>query len=285
MTETIGFIKKSLEGMYTETETQCFVRMIMEGVCGLRPYQLLMGAKGKELSVIEKQAVGRAVERLRQWEPVQYVLGRTSFYGLPFMVDRRVLIPRPETEELVALIAGDHSSGREPARVLDIGTGSGCIAVALALNLPGSEVVAADLYDDVLSLAGENAVMNNAVVSFVRTDILSPARAVSDIEGTFDIIVSNPPYVMESEKADMERNVLLYEPPQALFVPDSDPLTFYHAIASLSAAKLREGGTLYLEVNSLLAKETAAALAAHGYAKIKIIQDLSGKDRIIKAMI
>jgi release factor glutamine methyltransferase len=283
MTEIVAFINNSLKGMYPQGEIQSFIRLIMESVCGLQPYQLLMGGKGKELSVMEKRTVEHMVERLRLWEPVQYILGRTSFYGLPFIVDRRVLIPRPETEEMMDLIVRD-CSGRA-VKVLDIGTGSGCIAVALARNVPGSEVVAVDLYDSALSLASENAVMNNAVVSFIRTDILSPARAGRDIDGTFDIIVSNPPYVMESERVDMEKNVLMYEPPQALFVTDSDPLAFYRAIASLSAVKLRNGGALYLEINSQLAKETAAVLAVNGgYGKIEIIRDMYGKDRIIKTV-
>jgi release factor glutamine methyltransferase len=280
MTETLAYINNSLKELYPPGEIRSFTRLIMEHVCGLQPYRILMG-KGKELSAAEKQAVRQAAERLKQGEPVQYILGRASFCGLDFPVDRRVLIPRPETEELAALIIKEQA-GRK-TRILDVGTGSGCIAVALAHSLPGSDVVAVDISEDALELAKENARINGACVSFIRTDILSFRQAVQDIAGTFDLIVSNPPYVKESEKAAMEKNVLLYEPPQALFVADSDPLVFYRAIARFSEKKLRDGGTLYLEINALLGKETLALLTGEGYAKTKLIRDLSGKDRIIKA--
>ncbi|MDR1356999.1 MAG: peptide chain release factor N(5)-glutamine methyltransferase [Tannerellaceae bacterium] len=280
MNETVAYINDSLKGLYSRDEIRNFIRLIMEHVCDLKPYRLLAG-KGRELSATEKRAVHDAVERLKQWEPVQYVLGETLFYGLPFRVDGRALIPRPETEELVDLIVKD-CSGRK-AKILDVGAGSGCIAVALARSLPYSELTAVDLSEDALCLAKENAAMNNVQVSFVVTDILSPVRSQREIPGTFDVIVSNPPYVMEHEKADMEKNVLLYEPPRALFVADDDPLAFYRAIARLSTVKLDAGGALYFEINSQLGKETAAALSCEGYGNIEIMTDLRGKDRIIKA--
>jgi release factor glutamine methyltransferase len=252
----------------------------MEYVCGLQPYQLLMG-KGKELSGTEKRSIRQMALRLKQGEPVQYILGETSFCGLMFSVNSKVLIPRPETEELVARIVGDHTGKK--VRILDVGTGSGCIAVALAHALPGSDVTAVDVSAGALQVAAVNARRNKVAVSFIRTDVLSLQQAEQDITGRFDLIVSNPPYVRESEKAGMEKNVLLYEPPQALFVADNDPLLFYRAIARLSEKKLKEGGYLYFEINSQLGKETTDALKKEGYENVELIRDLSGKDRIIKA--
>jgi release factor glutamine methyltransferase len=252
----------------------------MEYVCGLQPYQLLMG-KGKELSGMERRSIRQMALRLKQGEPVQYILGETSFCGLMFSVNSKVLIPRPETEELVARIVNDHAGKK--VRILDVGTGSGCIAVALAHALPDADVTAVDVSDGALQVAAVNARRNKVAVSFVRTDVLSLQQAEQDITGIFDLIVSNPPYVRESEKAGMEKNVLLYEPPQALFVADSDPLLFYRAIARLSEKKLKEGGALYFEINSQLGKETTGALKKEGYENVELIRDLSGKDRIIKA--
>jgi release factor glutamine methyltransferase len=280
MTETLAYINHSLRELYPPGEVRSLTRLIMEHVCGLQPYQLLTG-KGKELSGTQKRRLRQMVLRLQQGEPVQYILGETSFYGLRFRVDREVLIPRPETEELVARIVKDRAGQR--VRILDLGTGSGCIAVALAHALPGSEVTAVDLSAGALEVAAGNARLNGVSVSFVCTDILSLQQAGQDIAGTFDLIVSNPPYVRESEKAAMERNVLCYEPPQALFVADADPLLFYRAIARLSAKKLKDDGGLYLEINALLGQETADALKKEGYRKVELIRDLSGKNRIIKA--
>ena len=281
MTETLAYINNSLKELYPAGELRSFIALIMDHVCGLQPYQVLMG-KGKELSATETHAVRQIVERLKQREPIQYNLGKTSFYGLNFLVDRRVLIPRPETEELVAFIVKEQAGKK--VRILDIGTGSGCIAVALARGLPGSDVVAVDVSGDALDRARENARINKTGdVSFIRTDILLHRQAAQDIAGTFDLIVSNPPYVKESEKATMEENVLLYEPSQALFVADSDPLVFYRAIARFSGKKLRDGGVLYFEINALLGRETLDLLADEGYATAELIRDFSGKDRIIKA--
>ncbi|MDR1646053.1 MAG: peptide chain release factor N(5)-glutamine methyltransferase [Tannerellaceae bacterium] len=281
MIETITYIHHSLKDVYPPEEIRSFTRLIMEHVCGIQPYQLLMG-KGKELSGMEAHTVREMAERLRQGEPVQYVVGQTSFCGLTFRVDQRALIPRPETEELVACILKDYEGKK--ARILDIGTGSGCIAVTLARKLPGSEVTAIDVSEDALNLARENAQINEASVSFLRTDILD-RRQDGKVGGPFDLIVSNPPYVRESEKAGMERNVLLYEPAQALFVPDDDPMVFYRAIARFAGGRLQENGSLYFEINAQLGRETLNILAAEGYAKQELIRDLSGKDRIIKAQL
>ncbi|MDR1939050.1 MAG: peptide chain release factor N(5)-glutamine methyltransferase [Tannerellaceae bacterium] len=280
MTETIAYINHSLKDLYPPGEIRSLTRRIMECACGLQPHQVLM-SKDKELSGTEKYAVRQMVERLKQWEPIQYITGEAPFYGLSFRVAPPVLIPRPETEELVEHIVKDHS-GRK-VKILDIGTGSGCIAVSLAHSLPGSGVTALDVSGEALRIAKENARRNKVDVSFVLTDILSLRQASKDVAGDFDLIVSNPPYVRESEKACMEKNVLLYEPPQALFVADNDPLVFYRAIARFAKGKLRESGTLYFEINAQLGKETVDALKEEGYGKVELIRDLPGKDRIIKA--
>lgn len=266
--------------MYPTGEITSFTRLIMEHVCGLQHHQLLM-CKGKELSEIEKDRVEQIVERLKQSEPIQYIIGETTFYHLPFWVNPNVLIPRPETEELVDLIIKDFPG--KPIRILDIGTGSGCIAISLANYLPESAVTAIDISQSALDTAGENAKRNNVSISFIQTDIVDEPQAEANIRETFDLIVSNPPYIKESEKASMGENVLLHEPRQALFVPDTDPLLFYRAIAGLGRKKLTENGFLYFEINAQCGQETVNLLKSTGYKEIELIRDISGKDRIIKA--
>lgn len=280
MTETISYINHSLKNLYPPEEIRSFTRLMLEHVCGLPPY-LLPVSKDKKLSVAQANAVHRIVERLKQWEPIQYILGETSFCGLMFCVTPQVLIPRPETEELVGHIAGDYA-GRRPS-VLDICTGSGCIAVALAHRLPGSGITALDISAEALHVASGNARRNQVEVSFVRADVLSVGQAGKAIGGSFDLVVANPPYVRESEKAGMEKNVLLYEPPLALYVADNDPLIFYRAIARLSQEKLKEDGALYFEINAQLGKETTGALEEEGFGNITLLRDIAGKERFIKA--
>jgi release factor glutamine methyltransferase len=280
MTETIAYINHTLKDLYPTGEIKSFTRLIMDYVCGLQPHQLLM-CKSKELSDTERKEIERIVERLRQGEPVQYILGKTVFCGLRFLVNPSVLIPRPETEELVALILKECTGKR--LRVLDVGTGSGCIAVTLSKQLPDAEVVAVDISGEALLTAGANNRANRTAVSFIQSDILATERAKEEIRGTFDLIVSNPPYVMEREKGRMEKNVLLYEPAQALYVPDNDPLLFYREIARFGQDKLNDGGLLYLEINAQCGRETVCLLQREGYKKVELRQDLFGKDRIIKA--
>ncbi|MDR2809277.1 MAG: peptide chain release factor N(5)-glutamine methyltransferase [Tannerellaceae bacterium] len=280
MTETVSYIHHSLKEIYPPGEIRSLTRLMLEHVCGLQPYQLLAD-KDRALSDAQKFAINRIVERLRQWEPVQYILGETTFCRLTFRVSPQVLIPRPETEELVERIVEDYA-GQTPS-ILDIGTGSGCIAVSLAHSLPNAKVTALDVSAEALCIAGENAERNQVSVSFIQTDILSVEQASEAIEGMFDLIVSNPPYVRESEKACMEKNVLRYEPPLALYVTDREPLIFYRAIARLAKKKLKEGGALYFEINARLGKETIETLQEEGYGKVTLMRDMAGKDRIIKA--
>lgn len=278
MTETIAYIKKMLDTCYPPHEISSITRLIMEHVCSIQPYQLLLD-KGKELSDTEKEQIKQIVNRLKNSEPIQYILGETFFYGFTFQVTPAVLIPRQETEELVELILRDCKD--QETRILDIGTGSGCIAITLARYLMQAQVYALDISAEALAIAQKNATTNQANVSFMEIDILS--TQTNPFNQQFNCIVSNPPYIMNKEKIDMEQNVLAHEPHLALFVPDDDPLLYYRTIARLGKEWLQDKGTLYFEINAQCGRQTAEMLEAEGYNAIEIIQDISHKDRIIKA--
>lgn len=283
MTETIAYIRDSLKDLYPPGETQAFLHLIMEQVCGLQPYQLLLG-KGKDLSDTEKSKIKEIVEGLRLHKPIQYLIGTADFYGMAFKVTPSVLIPRPETAELAGRIIRDYE-GQSP-RILDIGTGSGCIAIALAKHLPDSRVTAIDISPEALRVAGENARLHQTSVSFIQQDILRLDTGKSLREDArWDCIVSNPPYIMNREQADMEANVLENEPHLALFVPDDDPLLFYRAIARLGLERLAPDGRLYFEINAQKGLETVAMLRKEDYKDIELIADMYGKDRMIRASI
>lgn len=217
-----------------------------------------------------------ALMRLAQGEPLQYILGSTPFCGLIFRVDSRVLIPRPETAELVEWVTTDAGAS---GSLLDIGTGSGCIAVTLAHNLPHWKVQGWDISEGALEVARENSRLNGTDVGFCKADILN----MRETDCHFDVIVSNPPYVMESEKEQMENRVLDFEPHSALFVPDSDPLMFYRAIAEFGNRALNKGGRLYFEINPLEAEALKEMLSDAGYHDIELRKDIFGKQRMIKA--
>lgn len=280
MTETIVYIKNSLKDLYSPSEVNGMVRLIMEKVCHIPPHHYLTG-RDTVVPENEKKRIKKITEHLRRMEPIQYILGIADFYSLEFEVDSSVLIPRPETEELVDLIIREHAGTK--MNILDIGTGSGCIAITLARHLKEAKVTAIDISTEALGIAERNALKNNTPVTFIHTDILTPEKAGADIPGPFDLIVSNPPYIKELEKKEMETNVLGYEPHLALFVPDDDPLLFYRNIARFGKRKLKKGGWLYFEINALHGRDTAGMLQGEGYENIELIRDLSGKDRIIKA--
>lgn len=281
MTETVSYINESLKDLYLSTEISSFTRLIMEHVCGLLPHQLLLGID-TELSETEKCRIREIIGRLQQHEPIQYILGETNFYGLTFKVNPSVLIPRPETEELVERVIADYTE--KAINVLDIGTGSGCIAISLARHLKQATVAALDISPEALEVARQNAVCNQVSVSFQEIDILSVPQTTSFLaDKKFNCIVSNPPYVMNKEKEVMEQNVLAYEPHLALFVPDEDPLLFYRTIARFGQAALLAGGHLYFEINAQCGQQTVDMLQQEGYKNIELIQDLSGNDRITKA--
>ena len=220
------------------------------------------------------------VDRLLQYEPIQYIIGKTEFYGLPFSVNNNVLIPRPETEELVELILNNTDRNKE-LTILDIGTGSGAIAISLAYHLPNANIEAWDISPKALDTASENARINDVKVNFQEVDVLDNITSSQ----TYDIIVSNPPYVLEEEKAEMEKNVLDYEPHLALFVPNHDALRFYRRIAQIGKQLLNPSGMLYYEINRAKGEETKDMLLKMGYQNIEVIKDIFGNDRIAKAQI
>lgn len=220
-----------------------------------------------------------AIARLKKSEPIQYILGYTDFCGLRFNVCPDVLIPRPETEELIYWITSQFEKNTtKRLQILDIGTGSGCIAVSLAKLLPNTEVSAMDISGEALHIAQENARNNQVLVHFIKADILK----TDSLETTFDIIVSNPPYVLLHQKLQMQQNVLNFEPHRALFVPDINPLIFYEKITDLAREHLNINGTLFFEINEAFAGEVQDLLAAKGFMDIQLKADLYGKNRMIK---
>lgn len=278
MQNYLEYIVKSLQGIYSGPELRSMSRILIEEVSGMQA-ALFLSDKSKQLNEQQEQRLEDILARLKKSEPLQYVLGWTEFYGIPFVVDSRVLIPRPETEELVDWIAGDNDSGQ--IRLLDIGTGSGCIAVSLATLLPQALVEAWDVSPDALAVACHNAKENGVYVLFREVDVL--VQQVADVNQKFNILVSNPPYVMNSEKKQMHGNVLDHEPHLALFVEDSDPLLFYRRIAELGTSLLVVGGTLYFEINAAKGHDMVEMLQKMGYVDVRLKQDLSGKDRMIRA--
>ena len=219
----------------------------------------------------------RSVNRLLENEPIDYILGNTEFYGLRFKVGKEVLIPRPETEELCDWIITEESLS--DLKVADIGTGSGCIAITLAKHLTDATVYACDVSESALGLANENATLNSVSISTNAFDVLLDFP----IEEKLDIIVSNPPYVLESDKAEMENNVLDFEPHLALFVEDNDPLLFYRKIAEHALKQLKAGGRLYFEIHERYADEVQALLVEMGFSNIEVRQDAQGKERMVRA--
>ncbi len=236
-----------------------------------------------EMEINNAETLFKSLDLLKLQKPIQYILGETLFYGLDFHVDRSVLIPRPETEELVEWIINT-SNKDKPLNILDIGTGSGCIAIILAKYLPKATVYALDVSKKALKIAAKNAKKNQVEVKFINKDILkTDALDVGGLPKSFDIIVSNPPYVREQEKKMMQPNVVNNEPHLALFVKDKNPLLFYDAIGRLGKDKISDKGCLFLEINEFLGKETVALLRHLDYTKVELKKDTFGKDRMIKA--
>lgn len=277
MNNAVTYIKEALRDHFQPEEIRSLTHLIMKAACDLEPHQILLH-KDKILSEAEEERIKMITDRVAAQEPIQYIIGSTSFYGREFRVTPSVLIPRPETEELVELIIQNEKT--EGLHMLDIGTGSGCIAISLAKELKKPVVSAIDISEEALAIAQENAKENKADVYFVRFDILSKTPYRTD---TLDIIVSNPPYVLDSEKKEMKQNVLAHEPHTALFVPDNDPLLFYRAIADFGLVNLKEGGRVYVEINAAFGEETRQLYIDAGYSDSILIKDLAGKDRIIKA--
>lgn len=275
---------QELSSLYEEQEIESFYYIILEKLHGLKridlalnPQTVMDGAHLKQWKNI--------VSELKKQRPIQYILGETTFYGLSFLVNENTLIPRPETEELVELIieSTNYELRNTKLKVLDIGTGSGCIAISLAKYLPTSEVFAIDVSEEALATAKKNAELNKVAIDFISTNILDviTLSAVAGFDKQFDIIVSNPPYVRNLEKYEIKPNVLEYEPHLALFVDDIDPLLFYRKIAELAIKNLNPNGKLYFEINQYLGKETIKLLEDFGFRNVELKKDIYGNDRII----
>ena len=272
---------QSLTPLYDAGEAQAIVRTVLDVEYGMTLTDIICG-KVNELSSDEERNLEEIITRLQNGEPVQYVLGEADFAGRTFHVEPGVLIPRPETAELCQWIEEEVSSleADERKQILDICTGSGCIAITLGLNIPNSEVTGWDISEDALRIAQGNVEMLKA--GNVRIEYQDALMLPKTAE-TADIIVSNPPYICEKEKADMEKNVLEHEPSIALFVPDEDPLKFYRAIAEYASSALKSEGALYFEINPIYEKETREMLEELGFKDIETKEDAFGKKRMMKA--
>ena len=267
----------TLDSIYGNEEVDSFFFMLIESYFNVSRIQLAMDS---DYAIDESIAILNALDLLKQQKPIQYIIGETEFYGLPFKVNESVLIPRPETEELVEHVVKQVDHGKQ-IKILDIGTGSGCIAISLAKNLPKAIVYALDVSKKALEVAKHNAELNSVDIEFIEADILN-TEIIQDLK--FDIIVSNPPYVREQEKIKMKANVLENEPHLALFVKDENPLVFYEAITRFAVSNLIEKGALYFEINEYLGNDMIDLLNDNNFKDIELKQDIFKKDRIIKGV-
>jgi len=268
-----------LSNVFSSQEIQALQRLIFEKKLGLPLHKIYLNP-ASPIKSEDAKMIFDIVSLLKLQKPIQYILGEADFFGLIFKVTPDVLIPRQETEELVDWIL--KTSDTENPSILDIGTGSGCIAISLAANLIDAKVTAIDISTGALEVAKRNALSNNISIDFLEVDILDQTSTLPN--QPFDIVVSNPPYVRDSEKMQMSNNVLEHEPHSALFVSDTDPLLFYRAIAKRSKALLRHNGTVFCEINEALGNETYELFIQHEYCKVEIKKDLNGKDRMLKAI-
>ncbi|MGC9330694.1 MAG: peptide chain release factor N(5)-glutamine methyltransferase [Bacteroidales bacterium] len=268
-----------LSGLYDKNEAKNIASLLIEYVCKLdktRQIAEVAYVPGDE----ELNEINRLFRKLMSGMPIQYVLGETEFYGRKFMVSPTVLIPRPETEEVVE-VAINKCSNKSKPKILDIGTGSGIIAVTLAAELNEAEVFASDISDDILSIAKRNASLHHVQLSFICHNI---REQPDNLPGNLDCIVSNPPYVTEKEKKHMHQNVLNYEPPEALFVPDNDPVQFYRQIARIAKQKLSPGGMVVCEINEAFATESVKCFADVNFSNLFVYDDINKKNRILTAI-
>lgn len=278
MRETLRKLRSALRPVYGDGETEAIIRIIFHHVKGWNTVDMIIH-DGEPLSDFVKSEIDAILKRLLNHEPIQYITGEARFHGMEFHVTPDALIPRPETDELADMIIDD-AGNREDLDVLDIATGSGCLAIALARSLSFSRVTALDISEKAIEVAKENAVRLKAAVKFIRADIFDWNAPVD----SFDIIVSNPPYIDESEKSGIDRNVLDYEPHSALFVPDSDPLVFYRRIGRVARMALRPGGRLYFEINPRHSSDFPPLLGSEGFSDIELLRDSGGHVRFVKAI-
>ena len=281
---------ESLKLLYPTSEIDSFFFLILEEYMDLKRIDVVL----KSDFYLDKKSLNLmqiATKQLEQEIPIQYIIGKTEFFGLPFNINKEVLIPRPETEELVEQVlkevsltkicktTTDETTNEKQLKILDIGTGSGCIAISLKKQLPSSKTSAMDVSDEALRIAKKNAVLNKVDINFIHLDILK----TNNLDQLYDVIVSNPPYVRELEKKEMKNNVLNNEPHLALFVDNKNPLLFYNKIAELAKNFLTKNGQLHFEINQYLGKETIKLLAEKGFKNIQLKKDIFANDRIISA--
>ena len=285
-----NYFNETLKTIYPITEIDSFFFLLLEEYLGFRRVDIVLKSDFK----INQQTLNllqSATKQLEQEVPLQYIIGKTEFYGLPFVVNKHVLIPRPETEELVAWVVSESSRFKtfntstkqttetKQLKILDIGTGSGCIPVSLKKQLPFAEISAIDISNDALTVAKKNAVLNNVDIHFILQDILKTVA----LDQHYDIIISNPPYVRELEKKELKNNVLKNEPHVALFVENDNPLIFYAKIAELAKNYLNKNGLLFFEINQYLGTETIDLVNKKGLKNIQLKKDMFGNDRIVVA--
>jgi len=274
-----------LDSLYPKEEVDSFFHMLLEHYLNLERFILAIEPK-MTISKEEETPLFEALSKLKLQEPIQHIIGKTHFMDMDFLVNKNALIPRPETEELVRWMIDEIRKRKYEARnenvlqILDIGTGSGCIAISLAKNFQNARVYALDISEEALVIAKENADLNKVDITFLSENILE-----LELELTFDIIVSNPPYVQELEKTKMHKNVLEHEPELALFVSDENPLIFYKRIVAFAAKNLNEGGALFFEINQYLGKETVQLLKDYNFSEIELRKDMFGNDRMLKGVL
>ena len=281
--DTIQLFRSELKNTYSAEEIENFIFYSMNEYLGFSRRHLQLKAE-QPLADTEVRRFQTIVEELKSYKPIQYILGHTEFYGYKIRVNEHVLIPRPETEELVEyILQGTRDEGREAdeLNIIDLCTGSGCIAIALKKNLSEATVSAIDISDEALLIAKANAILNQTKINFLQGDILELNNSKSQQFNNFDVMVSNPPYVRQSEKGKMGRNVLDHEPHLALFVKDEDALVFYKAIADFALQNLAPDGKLYFEINENLGAEVKKLLETKGFKNVEVKKDMSGKDRIV----
>lgn len=297
------FVSEALYNIYDRREAENIAALVMEKITGLGRMERMLH-KDRILPEVQEDRLSYYTRLLLQQQPVQYVLGEAWFYGMPLYVDAHVLIPRPETEELVEWVVKDernrlqgtgyklqvtgfrsqvsgYKGEDERPAILDIGTGSGCIAIALKKNIPEAEVYAIDISEKALAVARKNARDQQCRISFLNMDILTDGQSV--VLPRFDIMVSNPPYIPEKDKAEMHKNVLNFEPHMALFVEDNDPLRFYSAIAAFAGQHLQPGGYILTEIHETMGEAVKDIFTQQGFAHTVIRKDMQGKDRMVKA--
>lgn len=273
---------KALSSLYDEMEIESFFYIILEQFHNKKRIDLALQPE-MEMDALQLLRWETVLSELKKEKPIQYILGETEFYGLRFRVNENTLIPRPETEELVELIISDNqiTKNTNSLTILDIGTGSGCIAISLAKNLSNAKVSAIDVSEKALEMAKKNAEINEVNVNFILADVLK----LSTLQEKYDVIVSNPPYVRNLEKHEIKPNVLEFEPHLALFVEDDDALIFYRKIAELALKNVSENGKIYFEINQYLGKETVELLENLGFKNVKLIKDIYENDRMVSATI